>query len=143
MSIQLFNINDATDERREFALMLVDATDGITPAAGEANENPQIRKPGETSWTNTDATLIHIGNGHYIVVLIPAEIDTAGNFSVRHQSGTCAEFQEVGHVQAITEISLDEINQKIDKNRSILKEIQWNVNRVEKRTQPDPFVNPL
>ncbi len=139
-----FTINEPVSSKREFVFFLVDATDLSSPETGEANGQPQIRKPGATSWTNTDAKLVHVGNGHYLITLLASEIDTLGKFSIRYKSGNTAEFQDTGKVQANSdEVSLDEINAKIDKNRSILKAIQFKVNQVERRTQPDPFINPL
>jgi len=139
-----YTINETDSEQREFLFFLVDATDLSTPETGEAGGQPQIRKPGEIVWTNTDALLVHVGNGHYMITLTAAELDTLGEFSIRYKSANTAEFQDVGTVTSTSaEISLDEINSKVDQNRSLLKEIQFNLNRVEKRTQEDPFVSPL
>jgi len=139
-----FGRSEPVASKREFALFLVDASDHSTPETGEGGGQPQIRKPGATSWTNTEATMIHIGNGHYVLVLTASELDTLGTFSIRYKSGNTDEFQDTGVVVASSgEISLDEVNAKIDKNRSILKRIQWQTNTIKKRTEPDPFINPL
>ena len=97
---RLYKQNEGTAARREFPVFLVDATDGITPEIGEAGGQPQISKAGATTFTNTTATLVAIGNGGYIVVLTVAEFDTLGRFLVRYKSAATAEFQLDGEVVA-------------------------------------------
>lgn len=122
MATQIFTISESVEVRRHFSLMLVDGDDGITPETGEATGQPQIKKAGEASWTNTEETLNHIGNGHYDVVLSAAELNTFGTFSVRYKSANTAEFQDVGYVQASGEVSLDEIKQMLVK---IQQKVNW------------------
>jgi len=130
--------------RREFPLFLVDETDLKTPETGEGGGQAQIRKAGETTWTNTDATLIHIGNGHYVLVLTAAELNTIGPFAIRFKSANTAEFQHTGWVSATSsEISLDEVNEKIDGVQARLRAIEFLVNKTNRATQPDPFISPL
>lgn len=54
--------------------------DGISPATGEAGNQPQISVDG-AAWTNTGiGTLTHIGNGRYYAELTEAIIGTAGQW---------------------------------------------------------------
>lgn len=124
MATQIFTISETVTNKRDFALMLVDETDGKTPETGEAAGQPQIRKPGEITWTNTNGILIHVGNGHYLVALLASELSALGNFSVRYKSANTAEFQEVGHVQASGAVSLDSVN-------SLIKQVLTRVKYLE------------
>ncbi len=140
-----YTISEPVDAKREFAFFIVAVADN-EPLIDQGGGQPQIRKPGSTTWTDTNAELIHIGNGHYIIILAVSEINIVGMFSIRYRDvgATAVEFEDVGKVSASgDEVSLDEVNAKIDKNRAILKEVLWNVNKVEKRTRPDDFINPL
>ena len=119
--------NEPVADKREFLFYLVDVTDGITPMTDQANGQPQIRKPGEITWTNTDATLIHVGNGHYIIVLLGSELSTFGIFSVRYQDvgATVAEFQDVGKVEASGDVSLDSVNALIKQVLTRVKYLEF------------------
>jgi hypothetical protein len=117
-----YTINEPSATKREFLFFLVDATDLATPETGEGGGQPQIRKPGEITWTNTEETLIHVGNGHYVVVLSGTELNTFGIFSIRYKTGNTVEFQDIGYVQSSGEVSLDSVNQLI---RQILTRVKY------------------
>lgn len=85
-------VDEATAARRRVPLFLVDATDDITPETGEGDEQPQISKNGG-SFTNTAATLVHVGNGLYYVELTAGEVDTEGWIVVRYKSADTTERQ--------------------------------------------------
>jgi hypothetical protein len=139
-----FTISEPDASQREFLFFLVDETDLSTPETGEAGGQPQIRKPGQSTWTNTSAVLVHVGNGHYMITLTAVELNIIGEFSIRYKSANTAEFQDTGRIIATSaEISLDEVNHKVDQNRRLLKEMEFKLTRVDKRTQPNPFVSPL
>ena len=84
-------VNDSTAEHRRAYFHLV-GTNGITPATGEADGQPQISVNG-AAWTNTGiATLPHIGNGRYYADLDQSVIDTAGTvIETRYKSANTAE----------------------------------------------------
>lgn len=138
-----FLVDEPLVNRREFALFLVDADDLATPETGEAGGQPQIRKPG-AFWVNTTYTLIHIGNGHYILIFATSELDTLGSFSIRYKSANTAEFQDTGKVSAASEeVSLDEINAKIENLVRHLTYIEFLVRKMSNEVKQDPFLSPL
>ena len=138
-----YTLSEPEAKLREFALFLVDIDDLKTPITTEAGNVCQLRKPGETSWTNTDEVLAHIGDGHYIIALTATELSEVGFFSLRYPEGNAVEFQDTGKVIASSaDISLDEINQKIDRIGARLKHIEFLVKKQDKLDKGDPFLDP-
>ncbi len=88
----LYQQSEATAAQRRVPLHLVDATDGITPELNESGGQPQVSKNG-SSFSNTTATLVAVGNGAYYVELSAAELDTLGFAIVRYKSAATAEAQ--------------------------------------------------
>ena len=139
-----YTLSEPEAKLREFALFLVDVSDLKTPITTEAGNVCQLRKPGEISWTNTESVLVHIGDGHYIIGLTVAELDEVGFFSLRYPEGNAVEFQDTGKVIASSaDISLDEINHKLDKVGARLKHIEFLIKKRDKLDKPDPFKSPL
>lgn len=125
--------------------LLVDPADHATPITTENGGQPLIRKPGETSFSNTDGLLIHTGYGHYISYLTTNEIDTLGAFSIIYENlGVVDIFQD--HARVIVEsgeISLDEVNAKLLTLETRLKEIEYKIDLIDDDVKPEPFLNPL
>lgn len=97
MASQIFSQSDGEVKRRDFEIMLSDSNGD--PVDDQDGGQPRIRKPGETAYTDTNATMTFSEEGHYVVVLTVEEISELGNFTVRYQGGSSLEFGDVGHVQ--------------------------------------------
>jgi len=139
-----YTLSEPVSSNAEFAFFLVDAANHYSPVTSEGGEQPQIRKAGDTTWTDTSATLLHIGNGHYTIVLTPTELDTLGLFSIRYKSANTDEFQDTGKVQASSgEVSLDEVNAKLDALTGRINTLEFLLKRAEDRASEDNFLSPL
>jgi hypothetical protein len=138
-----FTQNEPEATKREFVFFLVDATDHTTPETGETGGQPQIRKAGETAWTNTTATLVAIGNGHYTLTLAVAELVTLGCFSIRYKSANTDEFQDVGRATSSSDdISLNEINSKLDYLSARVHVLEFKLGKGDSASKPT-FLSPL
>jgi len=136
--------NETNSERREVVFLLVDETDKSTPETGEGGGQPQIRLPGTTVWANTTATLTHVGNGHYTLVLTAAELATVGKYSVRYKSANTLEFQDSFSVEVqSSDLSLDEVLTKIQDNATTLKYIVHMLTSSGGSNQGLDFIDPL
>ncbi len=121
MAVQTFTQSESTPSRRLFFIFCVDETDGITPETGEAGGQPQISVNG-SSFSNTEALLLAIGNGAYSVALSITELATLGKIIVRYKSGNTAEFEDVGFIQPTGEVSNDDIKAQLTK---LQQKINW------------------
>ncbi len=90
-AVRLVQASTPTASQRRVYFQLV-ATDGITPALGEAGGQPQISTNG-AAWTSTGiGTLTAIGNGRYYADLTAAAVATTGDeIETRYSSGATAE----------------------------------------------------
>ena len=88
--MQTLRVTEATASQRRLYLNLVDATDLQTPETGEAGGQPQFSLNGG-GWGNTSATLTHVGQGMYYVVLTAGELSGVGTLWVRYKSAATAE----------------------------------------------------
>jgi hypothetical protein len=80
----------------------------------------------------------------YKLQLEASEISSLGDGIVSYKDANSVWFAGIFRVVATSgALNLDAVFAGIDKNRGILKEIQWLVNRAEKRDMGDQFVNPL
>jgi len=138
-----FYLSDPVAESREFAFFLVDINDLATPETVEAGGQPQIRKPGETSWTNTNNTLVHIGEGHYIVTLDVDEINVVGLFGIRYKSANTAEFQDIGIVTATNSELLNSMETTIRDVQARLRTVEAIVQELAKEVEKTVFESPL
>ena len=137
-------LGEANAAASEFAFFLVDAGDLSTPETGEAGGQPEIRKPGSVVWVSTSAILTHIGDGHYIIALTTAELDTVGTFGVRYKSDNTAEFQDTGTVSATAgDASLAALSEQITMLGIRMGVIEYLLDKVEKDTESKQFVSPL
>lgn len=129
--------------KREIAFFLVDYTDG-KEAETEETGVAQIRKPGEITWTNTENYILHIGFGHYIIILTQTELDTLGLVSIRYKSEETVEFQDTFQVTTESDgISLEKIYAKLNLMDYRLRRIEFWVKRTDKQIKPDPFQSPF
>jgi hypothetical protein len=141
-----FLLSEPVAERR--LMFLFPTTDGVTGKdTGVAGNKCYISKNGGAFVDTTNAAVQLTGDVTfplYSVQLESDEVDTLGDGIVAYKDANSVWFAGIFRVIATSsELALDEVFAGIDKNRSILKEIQWNVNRVEKRSKQDLFINPL
>jgi len=114
--------NQTVSTKREFLLYLVHPTTK-DPATTEGGQQPQIRKPGEITWTNTAELLVHTGNGHYVLTLASTELDTLGIFSIRYARATFAfEFQDGGMVNTLADTNNETLKQMLLKMQ---QQLNW------------------
>lgn len=143
---QQFLLSEPVDALR--LVYLFPTTDGVAgKTTGVAGNKPQIAI-GSAAFVDTiNAAVQFTGTTTYplyYVQLEAAEIATLGHGIITYKDGSSVWFAGIFKIISTSDtVSLDEVNAKIDKNRGILKEIMWRVDKVEKRTQPDTFINPL
>ena len=117
-----YTLSETVATKREFLFYLVHPTTK-DPVTTEGGQQPQIRKPGEITWTNTEETLIHVGNGHYVLVLTSTELNTLGMFSIRYARASFAfEFEDVGKIETSGDTSNESIIQLI---RQVLTRVKY------------------
>jgi hypothetical protein len=90
--VLLVKANTATAAHRTVNFFIV-GTDGITPATGEANGQPQVSTDGGATWSNTGIGLLSGGtNGRYAAILTQTLVATAGTIvQTRYKSASTAE----------------------------------------------------
>jgi hypothetical protein len=82
--------NETTAAKRRMYFHVVDVNDGMTPENGEAGGQPQL-SIGGAAWTDSDNTLILIGNGRYYVELSASEVANTCVIEGRYKSANTAE----------------------------------------------------
>jgi hypothetical protein len=99
--MQYFQAGENNNERRRVFFHLVDATDGITPEAGEAGGRPTISFNGRTP-ANTINTLVAVdaSKGDYYLELSTAEIVNPGLLLIHYKSADTAHFAQECQIMA-------------------------------------------
>jgi hypothetical protein len=99
--MQYFSVAENNNERRRVFFHLVDATDGITPEAGEAGGTPTISFNGRTP-VNTVNTLVAVdaSKGDYYLELAITEIAYPGLLLLHYKSANTAHFAQEAQVMA-------------------------------------------
>ena len=141
---QEFLLNEPVAAQR--LVFLFPTTDGVTgKLSGVAGNKAQI-SIGNAAFVNTINTIVQFTGTTtyplYYVQLEANEVATLGHGIVTYEGDTW--FAGIFKVVSTSnEVSLDEVNAKLDSSLKRLRYIEFAVNRVDKRTQKDPFVSPL
>src|SRR5687768_8226430 len=99
--MQYFQVAENNNERRRVFFHLVDATDGITPEAGEAGGTATISFNGRTP-VNSVNTLVAVdaSKGDYYLELSTSEIAYPGLLLTHYKSANTAHFAQECQVMA-------------------------------------------
>lgn len=90
---QIMYQSDYSPNRRRVVIgPLVDATDGVTPEAGETGGIPQISKNGGAYASAPALSAIDASLGLYYTQLTQAQLDTLGSLAVTYKSAATARF---------------------------------------------------
>lgn len=102
----LFQQNEAVAGRRDLFVLMVDATDRVTPKTG-LSLTVQVVKSGGSAYAASGATVTEIGAGTYRVRLASSDLDTLGMAMLKvSASGAVVEYVPVQVVRFLDEVHM-------------------------------------
>jgi hypothetical protein len=121
--------NETVADRRRMYFHVVDVNDGMTPENGEAGGQPQL-SIGGAAWTDSDNTLILIGNGRYYVELSASEVANTCVIEGRYKSANTAEIPGTT-IQIVAQDPFDVVSSIFSK-KGITEGNTWDFSKVIK-----------